>query len=118
MKKTFIYFSLAAITISFLLASCGHSRVWATKEKQTFSSPVARTSYYAAPLIISPTPGFTMNRHPNGQYFHRGQQGLLYWKGYDNRFYLDRNYINKTSYSKWEYKEWKRYSKNRNTNFR
>ena len=52
-----------------------------------------------------------MSQYPDGRFFHRSAQGLLYWKGYDNRFYLDRNYVNRVSYSKWEYKEWKRYSK-------
>jgi hypothetical protein len=52
-----------------------------------------------------------MNRYPDGRYYHRSAQGLLYWKGYDNRFFLDRNYLRRVSFSKWEYDEWKRYSR-------
>lgn len=121
MKRTFIL-SVAAVMTAAVFTSCGHSRVWATKERRESvpPSPPARTaSYYnAAPLIVSPTPGFTMNRHPNGQYFHKSPQGIMYWKGYDNRFYLDRNYVNRTHYSNWEYNEWKRYSKQSNTRYR
>ncbi len=122
MKRTFILTTAAVLTVAIHLTSCGHSRVWANKERRESvpppspSHPYNGPVYSATPLIISPTPGFTMNRHSNGQYFHRGPQGFLYWKGYDNRFYLDRNYINRIHYSKWEYNEWKRYSRYSNNN--
>ncbi len=117
MKRTFTLSAAAVFVVAVLLTSCGHSRVWANKKRDPGPPPVSTNrssygpSYAAAPLIISPTPGFTMARHSNGQYYHRGAMGLLYWKGYDNRFYLDRNYINRASYSNFEYKEWKRYSR-------
>lgn len=124
MKRTFILPVAAILTAAIFLSSCGHSRVWATKDRRDAApaptqSPTRSASYFSgAPLIISPTPGFTMSRHPNGQYFHRGPQGLMYWKGYDNRFYLDRNYINRSHYSKWEYNAWKRYGKQSNNRYR
>jgi len=109
---------IAAVSIS----SCKPSRVWATKDRDRDERPVRNVpapppsrNYYAASttLIISPTPGFTMNRFSDGRYYHRSPQGLLYWKGYDNRFFLDKSYFNRVSYSKWEYKEWKKFSKQR-----
>lgn len=116
MKRIFMLIPITAFAL-LLLSSCGHSRVWANKEKQPVAShnttyrSAPQVSYAPAPLIISPQPGFKMARHANGQYFHRSPQGLMYWKGYDNRFYLDRNQIERARYSNFEYREWKRYSR-------
>jgi len=120
MKRTFILSTMAVLAAAFIFTSCGPSRVYATNEKHYRNpappppsrySPPPRPSYAATSLVISPTPGFTMKQNPNGRYYHISQQGFTYWKGYDNRFYLDRSYLNRVTYSKWEYKEWKKYSK-------
>ena len=112
MKRKFILPAVVMVTATFIFAGCQPSRVWATKEKtQRVPEPPPPRYYNPVSLIISPTPGFTMNRYPDGRYYHRGPQGFLYWKGYDNRFYLDKSYISRVSYSKWEYEEWKRYSR-------
>ncbi len=63
------------------------------------------------PLILSPSPGFTMSRNPDGRFFHRNRQGFVYWQGYDNRFYLDKKQVKKVRYSNFEYREWKRFGK-------
>ena len=31
----------------------------------------------------------------------------MYWKGYDDRFYLDEKYLNDNGYDKNEYNDWK-----------
>jgi len=121
MKGTPLRFLLFAFIAALTFTSCKPSRVWATKDKQERERTVRNTPappppsryYNSAALIISPTPGFVMNQYSDGRYYHRNQQGLLYWKGYDNRFYLDRSYLNRISYSKWEYDEWKRYSRSK-----
>jgi len=59
-------------------------------------------------LIISPTPGFIMSRYPDGRYYYRSPQGYTYWRGYDNRFYLDRSHIGRVHYNKREYNDWNR----------
>ena len=126
MKRTFILTTITALSAVVIFASCKPSRVYATKERHDdyererytppppppprYSAPAPRYNTYVA-LIISPTPGFTMNRHSNGMYYHRSPNGYMYWKGYDNRFYLDRNYLNRVSYTKREYSEWKRFKK-------
>lgn len=123
MKRTFIFSATAIFSLFLILSSCKSSRVWETKDREDRSvrtppPPPNRqynnqvsNRYSSATLIISPRPGFTMNQNPNGMYYHRSQQGFLYWKGYDNRFYLDKSYLNRVSYSKWEYKDWKKYKK-------
>ncbi len=62
-------------------------------------------------LILTPRPGFTMSRNPDGRFYHRSKDGFVYWQGYDNRFYLDKDQIRKVRYSNYEYREWKRYGK-------
>lgn len=132
MKRTFILPLVAVIAAAFVFTSCQPSRVWATKKKnknknkddnREYREPDYRASrpappppstaryYRSAPLIISPTPGFVMKPGPNGRFYHNSPTGLLYWKGYDNRFYLDQDDLRKISYDKYEYEEWKRYSR-------
>jgi hypothetical protein len=124
MKRTFIYATAVLVVMSFLFTSCKPSRVWTTKkkDKQERSEPVvynrppasqpapppAPRYYNAIPLIVSPTPGFIMKQDRDGRYFHRNPQGYLYWKGNDNRFYIDSYHLSQLRYSQWEYDEWKR----------
>jgi hypothetical protein len=115
---------LAAIVAAIVFSGCQPSRVWANKkkkmeEKEYRNQEVYRPSvppppprYYAtAALIITPTPGFIMKQHSNGRFYHRSPSGHLYWKGYDNRFYIDQSYLGSLRYSRWEYDEWRRYSR-------
>jgi hypothetical protein len=115
MKRTLILTSVFMISASLLLSGCGPSRVYATTDRVAGRPvpppPPPRFYKSSVSLIISPQPGFRMNESSKGRYYHRTSQGLLYWKGYDNRFYLDRKYFNRVHYSKWEYKEWKKYYK-------
>jgi hypothetical protein len=121
MKRTFIYPAFAIIAMALFFTSCKSSRVWETKKKEkreyeerpvTYNRPAQAPPpryYNSVPLIISPTPGFVMKQDRDGRYFHRTPQGYLYWKGNDNRFYLDNYHLSKVSYKQWEYDEWKRY---------
>ncbi len=120
MKRIFILSTAAVAAVALIFSSCQPSRVWATnkreprtyRESETYRYPEPGPRYYnSVSLIISPTPGFVMRQNPNGRYYHRSQEGFLYWKGYDDRFYLDRSYLRSVSYSRWEYDEWKRYSR-------
>ncbi len=131
MKRTFIYPAVAVLVAAVLFTSCKPSRVWATKKKDKdrdkreyaeappppvyrpapapVSAPPPQRYYNNVALIIAPTPGFVMKQTNDGRYFHRTPNGYLYWKGYDNRFYLDSYHISRVSYSRGEYDEWKRY---------
>ncbi len=104
------------------LTSCKPSRVYATKKKERetapppprnereYRQPVRTSNYYSSSLIIHPTPGFVMKRYPDGRFYHRNQYGMLYWKGYDDRFYLDRAYLNRVRYTQAEYNQWRRFA--------
>jgi hypothetical protein len=130
MKRTFIYPAVAVLVAAILFSSCKPSRVWATKKKDKdkdkreyaeappppvysrpapVAAPPPQRYYNNVPLIIAPTPGFVMKQTNDGRYFHRTGNGYLYWKGYDNRFYLDNYHLSRVSYSRYEYDEWKRF---------
>ncbi len=118
MKRTFILPVLAVLAAALVFTSCKPSRVWATKERaprererRVYDEPAPARYYATVSLIVRPTPGFVMRQSPNGRYYHRSQQGYLYWKGYDNRFYLDKAELRNVRYNRWEYEEWKRYSR-------
>ena len=85
-------------------ASCSSGREYqAAPQQAPYNSRVA--------LILSPSPGFTMNRNPDGRFFHRSREGFIYWQGYDNRFYMDKKQVKKAKYSNYEYREWKKFGK-------
>lgn len=134
MKQTFIYPAIAVLVAVVLFTSCKPSRVWATKKKDknedkkeyaaappppVYSRPAPVSAQQLPPqryynnvrLIIAPTPGFVMKQTNDGRFFHRTGNGYLYWKGYDNRFYLDSYHLNQVNYSRGEYDEWKRYKR-------
>lgn len=121
MKQMRLPSLLLAVAATALFTSCKPSRVWATKDKKEKYDreerydppppPSPPRSYVSVALVITPSPGFVMNRFPDGRYYHRSPQGILYWKSYDDHFYMDRSYLHKVRYSKWDYDQWRRYSR-------
>ncbi len=61
--------------------------------------------YY--PLIIIRTPDIVILRHADGRYFHKNADNFIYWKGDDERYYLDEQYLDKVEYDKNEVDDWK-----------
>src|SRR4030095_5136254 len=71
-------------------------------------------SYRRYPLIIIRTPDIIIRRHNDGRYYYRNPEGYMYWKGYDDRFYLDEKYLNNNTYDDNEYNDWKYKGRNNN----
>ena len=107
MKQKKLHSITLIAAAAFIISSCGSSRPYS-------SSPAPRSRSYVS-LIITASPGFTMNSYPDGRYYHRSPQGFMYWKGNDNRFFLDKKYVNRVNYSKREYNEWKRWYEQSNS---
>jgi hypothetical protein len=103
MKMAKILQAVALMLLVGTVASCSSGRDYPTAPRTHYNSH--------ASLILSPRPGFTMSRNPDGRFFHRSPQGFVYWQGYDNRFYLDKAQVKKVRYSQREYREWKRFGK-------
>ncbi len=68
--------------------------------------------YHRYPLIVIRTPGIVIGRYNDGRYYYRNQDGFLYWKGSDDRYYLDEKYLDRTNYNDDEYRDWKYRGKN------
>jgi hypothetical protein len=63
--------------------------------------------YSRYPLIIIRTPDIRIGRYNDGRHYYRNPEGYMYWKGYDDRFYLDEKYLLDNGYEEDEYTEWK-----------
>jgi len=100
MKRTQLLSLITLAIVTTAITSCGSGREY-------YSQPYRSSARFS--LIISPTPGFAMHRYSDGRYYYRSPEGYMYWRGYDNRFYLDRSYLNRGRYDQREYNEWKRY---------
>ena len=119
MKTSVTLSAMAVICAALLFTSCRPSRVYAYKDRDRDKERHERydrsdrddRQYNQVPfvsLILRPSPGFVMNSYPDGRYYHRSPEGYMYWKGYDNRFYLDHGWIRRVRYDQYEYNEWKR----------
>jgi len=104
MKTIKILQAVLLITVVAMTASCSSSRGYYS---QTYPRPQANFS-----LIISPSPGFVVQRNPDGMYYYRDQLGHIYWRGYDNRYYLDTRYVTRAYYHHQQYNDWNRYHYN------
>lgn len=99
MKKIKIL-QLALLTIVVVLAiSCSPGRAYYYDRH-----PAPRTS---VSLIISPVPGLVISHYSDGRYYYRSPEGYIYWRGSNNRYYLDRNYIGRVHYNQRQYNEWR-----------
>ena len=103
MKSIRILQTVLLITVVIAAMSCGPSREYSYNRY-----PAPRTS---VSLIISARPGFNISRYPDGRYYYRSPEGYMYWRGYDNRFYLDRKYYNRGYNNHSQYNDWNRYWK-------
>lgn len=90
---------LSAIVIGFM--SCRPAR-----EYRPYPPPPPPRA--SVSLIISPGPGIVANRYRDGRYYYRGSNGFIYWRGYNNRYYLDRKYI-RPYHNHNQYNDWRRY---------
>jgi hypothetical protein len=104
MKAIKIIQAVLLIVVVAMTASCSTGRGY---YRQSYSGPQPNFS-----LIISSSPGLAIMRHPNGMYYYRDPRGYIYWRGYDNRYYLDRKYVNRSYYHHQQYNDWNRYHNN------
>ena len=103
MKTIRILQTVSVLAILATVFSCSPSRDYSYRRY-----PAPRTS---VSLIISGGPGFIISRYPDGRYYYRSPQGYMYWRGYDNRYYLDRQYYNRGYNNHYQYNEWNRHWK-------
>lgn len=106
MKKVKILQVALLSTIVVLVISCSPGRGY---YYDRYPSTHASLS-----LMINPWPGIVISHYPDGRYYYRSPEGFIYWRGYNNRYYLDREYIGRVHYNQREYNEWKHYDRRYN----
>lgn len=94
---------LAAVVI---FSSCSSGR-------QYRSYPPPPPGHTSVSLIISNNPGLVISRYADGRYYYRAPGGYIYWRGYGNRYYLDRRYVNRSYLSHRQYRDWNRHYRRR-----
>ena len=105
MKRLRILQAVGIAAVMVVLASCGSSC-----EYSSYPPPPPRTS---VSLIINAGPGYPISRYRDGRYYYRSPQGYTYWRGYDNRYYLDRRYVSRSFHSHSQYNQWRGYNRGR-----
>lgn len=106
MKKIRIVQAVALIMTVVVLASCGSARRY-----QSYPPPPPPRP--SVSLIINGGPGMVVSRYGDGRYYYRNPQGMMYWRGYDNRYYLDRRYVNRNYHRHSQYNDWRRSGRRR-----
>lgn len=100
MKTIKILQTVAFIGIITFFSSCMVSHPYAA-----YPPPAPGASLS---LIVDPFPGIAVSRYSDGRYFYRNPQGYTYWRGYDNRYYLDRSYVGRNYSNHRDYNNWRR----------
>src|SRR5215510_10639796 len=100
MKRIRILPAVLLIAVVTIMASCRSSR-----EYSSYPPPRPQSNFS---LIISSYPG-PVSRDLYGRYYYRDPYGHVYWRGYDNRFYLDKRYVSRSYYRHQQYNDWRRY---------
>jgi hypothetical protein len=99
MKRIRIVQAVLLVAVVAIFASCSSGR-------NTYGGPYPpRQPQFS--LIIHSGPGFVVNRYHDGRYYYRTPQGHIYWRGYDNRYYLDRSYLGRVQYDRRQYNDWR-----------
>ena len=106
MKLSKILQVVALVTIVGLGAGCSSGRHYSSYPPP----PPAYGSSFS--LIINPYPGIVVNRYSDGRYYYRNPQGYTYWRGKDNRYYLDRSYVGRSYRSNRDYSDWRNNGRN------
>jgi hypothetical protein len=71
--------------------------------------------YRHYPLIVIRTPDIIIRRYNDGRYYYKNSDGFMYWRGYDDRYYLDEKYLRDMDYDQGEYDDWKSRGRNNNS---
>ncbi|MGK2864108.1 MAG: hypothetical protein ACSLE0_19410 [Chitinophagaceae bacterium] len=116
MKNKIIGSAVLATVATVILAGCSPGR-------QNFYSDRYSAGQPGISLIMHSSPGTAINRYSDGRYYFRNPNGYTYWRGNDNRYYLDRSNIIRVPRNHRQYNEWnngyrkhehkKHYQKNR-----
>src|SRR5262245_41263104 len=82
-------------------------KVYGDKSAKAYA-PGQRKKYGTRyPLIIVRTPDIVVRRYNDGRYYYKNKEGFMYWKGSDDRFYIDEKHVKDMDYDQDAYDDWK-----------
>ncbi|HEX5025962.1 MAG TPA: hypothetical protein VFV68_11860 [Agriterribacter sp.] len=78
------------------------------QERRTTTIPVtpAATAKQRVPLVITASSADAVKQYTDGRKYIKSNNGYFYWKGYDDRWYIEENDLKKVSYTDEEYIDW------------
>ena len=82
-------------------------KIYGTKSAKVFAPGQQKKHGGFYPLIVYKTPDIVILRHTDGRSFYKNHDNFIYWKGEDDRFYLDEQFISKVNYDEAEMADWK-----------
>ena len=83
------------------------------QEARATTVPPAVTAKQWAPLVISLSSADAVKQYTDGRKYIK-KDGYFYWKGYDNRWYMEENDLRKVTYTDEEYIDWTTRGKKQN----
>ena len=90
----------------------GHAKkVYGNRSAKTHA-PGQRKKYGYRSLVIVRRPGMDIRRSRDGRYYYTNVDGFYYWKGYDDRLYLDERYLSQIEYDRYAYEDWRARGRN------
>lgn len=106
MKIVTILQAAVLFAILALAASCSGTNQ-AYKSESSYPARSSSSTSSLTPLIINSNK-VQGKRSPDGRYYYRCQEGYIYWKGYDNKYYIDRVYANQVASDPNDYNSWEK----------
>jgi hypothetical protein len=98
----------AAILFAILAFAASCSGVnQAYKSESSYPARSSSNSSNVVPLVISADAAQGM-QSPDGRYYYRNKEGYIYWKGYNEKYYIDRVYANQVTSDPSDYSNWKK----------
>lgn len=90
----------------------GHAKKVYGHKSARSHAPGQRKKYGYRSLVIVRRPGMDIMRTRDGRYYYTSAEGLYYWRGYDDRLYLDERFLSQVEYDQRGYEDWKSRGRN------
>ncbi len=82
-------------------------KIYGSQSAKSYAPGQRKKYANAYPLVIVYTPAIVIRQHSDGRYYYKNSSGYTYWKGHDERYYLDEKHLKGLDYEVTEYDDWK-----------
>lgn len=102
---TILQAAIILTLLAFAAASCSGVNQTFNSESEYASKSTSNSKL--VPLVVSPDASKEV-RSPDGRYYYRNEQGYIYWKGYNNKYYIDRVHAGQVESDPSDYRNWQK----------